>query len=103
MRLSERIRVIERVLNLGPGSCVDVSIERIEHGDTTRPMFILFSNHLWTQHKGESYETYTERATAGALSVYKPSGPNSKLKLIAKHPKLTREKWNEKYSRITKG
>ena len=103
MRLSERIKVIEQVLNLGLGTCVEISIEKIEHGDNSMPMFIQLNDHLWTQNMDESYEAFAERATASALAVFRPKAPHEQLKLFAKHPKLTREKWNEKYSRITKG
>ena len=103
MRLSERIKVIEQALNLGLGTCVEISIEKIEHGDNSMPMYIQLNDHLWTQNMGESYLAFADRVTAGALEVFRPRAPGDQLRLIAKHPKLTREKWLEKYSRITKG
>ena len=103
MRLSERIKVIEQALNLGLSTCVEISIEKIEHGDNSMPMFIQLNDYLWIQNMGESYEAFAVRTTAGALDVFRPRAPHEQLKLIAKHPKLTREKWLEKYSHITKG
>ena len=102
MRLSERIKIIEQALNLGLGTCVEISIEKIEHGDNSMPMYIRFKDYLWTQNIGESFEAFAERVMA-ALDVFRLRAPGDQLKLIAKHPKLTREKWLWKYSHITKG
>lgn len=97
--LERRIAAMEEILN--PGASDDVPVLWVQmgdcRGDTSQPLTVVHEGQRWSMEPGETKEVFQNRATAGALAVFKPEGKFPTLLLVARHPSFTREKWLERY------
>ena len=90
-------RLIDLERQADPAVCTEVTVCAVRwFGDTTKPYFIEYGDHTWTQQPGESLDDFMDRAKGLAQLIPAPTG---KIFLCARHPKLppeqSRARWLE--------
>ena len=88
MNLGDRIARLEARLRPTLGQTVPVLTMQVAFSDSdkSKPLEINHGGQLWRQAEGESANAFKERAKAGALAAFKPSGRFPVLMLVARHP-----------------
>jgi hypothetical protein len=98
LSLERRIAAIEQKRPISD-NITTVIIKR-EHGDTSQPMFVDFNGKRCTQGLNEEYDAFADRARDEALKNLPSKWSAQSMVLIARHPNLTREKWQEKHADV---